>query len=650
MASTRDESKQLAKRPRHDDAQAAPARVQLNPADCNLDFVVDHGGLRGHALHGGGFAYCWSGARATAGVRRGGRYCFGCRVVAEQPVEMDDTEACQRHLCRVGVSRGDDAVGSLGEAGGHSFAFESTGKLSHDGKLMDYGADFGVGDTVICAVDLDSRPRASIGFCKNREWLGEAQSFDAFSSEKGFGLVDAPAAAGPRPWESAMFPHVLLKNFIVEMQFGMEDGLEPVNGYQPWSSALAHGNGVYGPVFAEQKECEVLMMVGLPASGKTTWAEKFVRESPEKRFIIVGLNLALDQLKMSGLLSNPLYEERLDSWLDRAAKVVEGLMGRAASVPRNYIIDQTNLERIARIRLLNNFSSYGCKMAVVVFPAPAERKSRSSKRFIQTWKEVPDDTVNKMAANFALPMSKDMPGSMEPFDQVLFVELSRGDAQTYLDQMTSNRGSNAFPQDASARGWQSTSHNQMRWRSSVSDKQSSSNAPTEPSSSNAPAEKDKQVDSDFIVSKKFELAHEYEEMDREYKNIREMSRGGQASEAATDAAWAAFEARLDKCRAIQREIMNAKGDPQPIPEWFLLGKDFVRMKNLELQKELELAVESHKKFIKMSGRGHAPSAEIKFALAALEGHLNKCRAIQREIREARGDPVPIPEELLDYRQ
>uniref|UniRef100_A0A453DAU1 Uncharacterized protein n=1 Tax=Aegilops tauschii subsp. strangulata TaxID=200361 RepID=A0A453DAU1_AEGTS len=85
------------------------------------------------------------------------------------------------------------------------------------------------------------------------------------------------------------------------------------------------------------------------------------------------------------------------------------------------------------------------------------------------------------SANFALPLSTNMPGSMEHFDEVFFVELSRDDAERYLNPVRSNRGSNAYSQDASARGWGSTSHNQRQGRSNVSDKQSSS--------SNAPAEK-----------------------------------------------------------------------------------------------------------------------------------------------------------------
>lgn len=443
MASPVEESDQPPpKRLRHDahadeDAPAAAtaeaepqvARVELNPADCNLDFDIGGGGLQGQALHEGGFAYCWSGARATVGVRGGGKYCFGCKIVAEQAVEMDDTDADKQHLCRIGVSRGSDPVGSLGESG-HSFGFGGTGKFSHQGKFFEYGVRFGVGDTVVCAVDLDSKPMASIGFSGNGGWLGIAKHFDA--SEKGLGLVDAPVR--PMQWESSIFPHVLLKNVVVEMQFSREDGLEPVDGYEPWASACADGNAEFGPVFAEQRECEVLMMVGLPASGKSTWAEKWVKEHPEKRFVLLGTNLALDQMKVPGLLRKHNYGERFDRLMDRATVIFNTLLDRAAKIPRNYIIDQTNVYKNARIRKLRPFTNYR-KTAVVLFPLPREFKSRAAKRFKDMGKEVPAEAIDQMIANFVLPLSKDMPGSKEPFDEVIFVELSRDDAQRNLDEM-----------------------------------------------------------------------------------------------------------------------------------------------------------------------------------------------------------------------
>ncbi|KAF0890850.1 hypothetical protein E2562_016012 [Oryza meyeriana var. granulata] len=432
MASPNEEAVQSppSKRPRRDaPAEPQEARVGLNPADCDLDFDVGDGGLRGQALHEGGFAYCWSGARATVGVRGGGKYCFGCKVVAEQAVEMEDTAADQQHLCRVGVSRGDDPVGCLGETG-HSFGFGGTGKFSHQGKFVEYGVKFGVGDTIVCAVDLDSKPLASIGFYRNGEWLGIAKHFDA--SDKGLGLVAAPVS--PMQWESAIFPHVLLKNVVVKMQFSREDGLQPVDGYEPWPSACVDGNAVFGPVFAEQRECEIMMMIGLPASGKSTWAEKWIKEHKEKRFILLGTNLALEQMKVPGLLHKHNYGERFERLMDRATVIFNILLNRAAKIPRNYIIDQTNVYKNARIRKLRPFVNYR-KTAVVVFPLPSELKARAAKRFKEMGKDLPADAVDEMTANFVLPLSKDMPDSKEPFDEVIFVELSRDEAQRNLDEM-----------------------------------------------------------------------------------------------------------------------------------------------------------------------------------------------------------------------
>lgn len=134
-------------------------------------------------------------------------------------------------------------------------------------------------------------------------------------------------------WESALFPHVLLKNVIVQMEFSVEDGLVPPEGYKPWSAALQDGNGVIGPQFGSLRECEVLMMVGLPASGKTTWAENWAKEHPEKRYMVLGTNLALDQMKVPGLLRKHNYGERFDRWMDRATGIFNTLLDRAAKMP-----------------------------------------------------------------------------------------------------------------------------------------------------------------------------------------------------------------------------------------------------------------------------------------------------------------------------
>ncbi|KAK9083715.1 hypothetical protein Scep_030186 [Stephania cephalantha] len=85
---------------------------------------------------------------------------------------------------------------------------------------MEYGEKFEVGDTIVCAVNLESAPLASsVGFCKNGKWLGIAKEYDA----RNHGAVDAQVKE--MQWASVLFPHVLLKNMVVQVQFSIDDGL-----------------------------------------------------------------------------------------------------------------------------------------------------------------------------------------------------------------------------------------------------------------------------------------------------------------------------------------------------------------------------------------------------------------------------------------
>lgn len=398
-------------------------KIALNRLDCNLDFTVEQDGITGSALHAEGFAYCWSGARANIGLK-GGKYCFGCKVMQNQKVEMEDTAKDQQNLCRVGVSRGDDDVGNLGETA-NSFGFGGTGKFSNNGSFVSYGGRFGVGDTIVCCVDLESKPRAKIGFCMNGKWLGVAKEFDA--GPTGLGILGGSAGA--------IFPHILLKNVKVRVLLSVDHGLVPAEGYRPWDAAADDGNAVEGPKL-DGTVNEVIMMVGLPGSGKTTWAEKWAKDHPEKRYLVLGTNLALDQMKVPGLMRKRNYGERFERFMDRASKIFNQLLARAANTPRNYILDQTNVYRTARIRKLKPFRNFR-KVAVVVFPTLEDLKRRTIARSREMGKEVPADAVNEMLANYVIPKSNSMLNSVEPFDEVWFPELQRDDAERCLLEMQS---------------------------------------------------------------------------------------------------------------------------------------------------------------------------------------------------------------------
>ena len=45
----------------------------------------------------------------------------------------------------------------------------------------------------------------------------------------------------------------------------------------------------------------MILMVGLPASGKTTWAMKHVEENPDKRYYVIGTNALIEKMRVRTL-------------------------------------------------------------------------------------------------------------------------------------------------------------------------------------------------------------------------------------------------------------------------------------------------------------------------------------------------------------
>ncbi len=42
----------------------------------------------------------------------------------------------------------------------------------------------------------------------------------------------------------------------------------------------------------------MIMMVGLPGSGKTTWVNKHVAENPDKKYTVIGTSSLIDKMKV----------------------------------------------------------------------------------------------------------------------------------------------------------------------------------------------------------------------------------------------------------------------------------------------------------------------------------------------------------------
>lgn len=185
-------------------AAAAAATFRMSAADRDPICAVDESGFLTQARH----AQSWAGVRCALGVRasRGARFMFECTVTDEG-------------LCRVGWSTS-SAARALG-TDARGFGYGGTGKRSSANKFEDYGAPFGLGDVIGCALDA-TEAGVALSFSKNGTDLGVAfvVPHEVVASEGG-----------------GLFPAVVLKNAEMRFNFGAEPFKHPRQGFAPIASA-----------------------------------------------------------------------------------------------------------------------------------------------------------------------------------------------------------------------------------------------------------------------------------------------------------------------------------------------------------------------------------------------------------------------------
>uniref|UniRef100_A0A8C7VK36 SAP domain-containing protein n=1 Tax=Oncorhynchus mykiss TaxID=8022 RepID=A0A8C7VK36_ONCMY len=383
--------------------------VAIDTYNCDLHFKVSRDRYSGYPLTIEGFAYLWSGARASYGVNKG-RVCFEMKINEEISVKHLPSSEPDPHVVRIGWSL-DTCNTQLGEEP-FSYGYGGTGKKSSKCKFEDYGEKFGENDVLGCYIDFDSGEGVEMAFSKNGKWLDVA--FRVSREE----LAERP-----------LFPHVLVKNCAIEFNFGQkEEPFFPLpEGYTFIQNVPLENRmrGTVGP--ASKADCELLMMVGLPASGKTTWALKHAEEHPAKKYNILGTNAIMEKMKVMGLRRQKNYSGRWDVLIQQATQCLNRLIQIAARKKRNYILDQTNVYGSAQRRKMRPFEGFQRK-AIVICPTDEDLKERTLKRTDEEGKDVPDHAVLEMKANFVLPEAGEF------LDDVTFIELKREEADTLVKQ------------------------------------------------------------------------------------------------------------------------------------------------------------------------------------------------------------------------
>lgn len=354
------------------------------------------------------FRLLYAGSKANVGVSKG-RVFFEAKVTrnltSSSSVRWDE---CQPNAARVGWSEGKASL-ELGEES-MSFGYGSSGKFATNDIYRHYGEPFTVNDVIGALIDLDSTP-ATISFMKNGTSFGIAESILAHCVSDKDKVV--------------MFPHVYIKNCKIAINFGQEKPwFPPPEGYR-YISHLEPSERVHSLKPDSRAKGEVIMLIGLPGAGKTTWAKKQQQENPEKKYYILGTDQLLDKMRATELPRGP-YSVRFDKLYKTANDCFEALLDIAAGRSRNCILDQTNVVDRARERKLARFSKFR-RIAVVIQPCILELERRSRERTKKFGKTVPFRALSDMKEKYSLP-------SCSSFHEIKYPELAERQVRDLVNQ------------------------------------------------------------------------------------------------------------------------------------------------------------------------------------------------------------------------
>uniref|UniRef100_A0A3Q1EJ53 Si:ch211-107m4.1 n=1 Tax=Acanthochromis polyacanthus TaxID=80966 RepID=A0A3Q1EJ53_9TELE len=369
-------------------------KVRLDQHGGHLHFEVGPDGSCGQPRFWSRFPLLWSGCRLTHGVQRG-RVGFEARLERRLlNTQPEDHDVREPYGLRVGWSVAQSSL-LLGEDE-LSFAYDGRGKKVSCGKEQEFGEPFSEGDIIGCYAVNGA---VELSFQRNGRFLGVAFT------------LDASVLLG-----CALFPHILCKSCSVRL---LLDPTAP-----PWYPGPP-GFTLLAALPADQRvrctsapscraQCEVVLLVGLPGSGKTFWARTHMKQHPEKWYKLLGTEELL-----ACMIVSPT------SRLRQASQCLTDLIKVAAETPANYILDQCNILFSACRHKLQLFAGFR-RRVVVVFPSADEWKRRLSQHQMTDGEHIPETALLKLCS---LP---EQPADL--LEELQYVELPQHQAQTVLLQ------------------------------------------------------------------------------------------------------------------------------------------------------------------------------------------------------------------------
>lgn len=155
------------------------------------------------------------------------------------------------------------------------------------------------------------------------------------------------------------------------------------------------------------KEPFVIVLVGPPMSGKSTWIKE---NYPDTEVI------SRDEILMEVYGSRNYGEAYKNADQNKVDKVLKTRIAEYAKEGRNVILDMTNLSKKVRKRNLANYGKKYTKIAVAFPVLPMEEyKRRNEIRKVEENKNIPRFVLTNMIKIYVLPTLD------EGFDEVIYL-------------------------------------------------------------------------------------------------------------------------------------------------------------------------------------------------------------------------------------
>lgn len=141
---------------------------------------------------------------------------------------------------------------------------------------------------------------------------------------------------------------------------------------------------------------ELIMLVGAPCSGKSTWRRLNLSDD----YVLIDTDSYIERRATE---MGQTYEEVFKSEISNAEKDMMRRLRTAVAMCKNIVWDQTNMTRRARTRKLSLIPQFYNRAAVVFGLDEDELMRRNRQRAKETGKRISETIIRSMLNSFEMP-------------------------------------------------------------------------------------------------------------------------------------------------------------------------------------------------------------------------------------------------------